>query len=165
MVEAAYVRSSPIIVRRVERYGMSFFSKRGAIALLGIGLIAVFATAAPQSVPDEQARAEARKLKNPIAYSKSSTREGRKSYLRLCQDCHGFDGRAQSVRDFDAPNLRTPDIWRYGSSDGELFVTIRDGAGHEMPPFGKKLDAGKTWQLVHYLRSIGPKELRPAMEP
>ena len=144
---------------------MSFFSKRGAIALLGIGLIGVFATAAAQSVPGEQSRAEARKLKNPVAYSKTSIREGRKSYLRLCQDCHGFDGRAQSVRDFDAPNLRTPDIWRYGSSDGELFVTIRDGAGHEMPPFGKKLDAGKTWQLVQYLRSIGPKELRPAMEP
>ena len=144
---------------------MSFFSKHQTIALLGIGLIAVFATAAPQSVPDKQSRAKARQLKNPIVYSKSSIREGRKSYLRLCQDCHGFDGRAQAVRDFDAPNLRTPDIWRYGSSDGELFVTIRDGAGHEMPPFGKKLDAGKTWQLVHYLRSIGPKELRPAVEP
>ncbi len=144
---------------------MSFFSKHQTIVLSGVALIAVFATAAPQAVPDEQTRAAARKLKDPIAYSKSSIREGRKSYLRLCQDCHGFDGRAQAVRDFDAPNLRTPDIWRYGSSNGELFVTIRDGAGHEMPPFGKKLDAGKTWRLVHYLRSIGPKESRPAIEP
>ena len=144
---------------------MSFFSKHWAMALAVMGLIAVFATAAPQSVPDKPSREEARKLKNPLVYSKASIRQGRMSYLRLCQDCHGFDGRAQSVRDFDAPNLRTPDVWRYGSSDGELFVAIRDGAGHDMPPFGKKLDAGKTWQLVHYLRSIGPKELRPAMEP
>ena len=143
----------------------SLSANHQAITLFGVGLIALFAAAAEQSAPDKQARAEPRKLKNPIAYSKTSIREGRKSYLRLCQDCHGFDGRAQAVRDFDAPNLRTPDVWRYGSSDGELFVTIRDGAGHDMPPFGKKLDADKTWQLANYLRSIGPKELRPALEP
>jgi mono/diheme cytochrome c family protein len=144
---------------------MSFIRKHTAIAPFCIALIAVFATAAEQSVPEKLEREEARKLENPVAYSKGSIREGRKSYLRLCQDCHGFDGRAQAVRDFDAPNLRTPNVWRYGSSDGELFLTIRDGAGHDMPPFRKRLDETKTWQLVHYLRSIGPKELRPAMQP
>ena len=33
-----------------------------------------------------------------------------------------------------------------------------------MPPFEAELDDGEIWDLVHYLRSIGPKELRP-MEP
>ena len=144
---------------------MFSFSKQRVTTLSATALITLIATAAPQPVPDKLAREQARKLTNPAAYSKTVIREGRKSYLRLCQDCHGYDGRAQAVRDFDAPNLRTPDIWRYGSSDGELFVTIRDGAGHDMPPFGRRLDEDKTWQLVHYLRSIGPKELRPAMEP
>ena len=144
---------------------MFSFSIQRATTLSATALIALIATAAPQPVPVKLAREQARKLTNPAAYSKTVTREGRKSYLRLCQDCHGYDGRAQSVRDFDAPNLRTPDIWRYGSSDGELFLTIRDGAGHDMPPFGRRLDEDKTWQLVHYLRSIGPKESRPAMEP
>ena len=144
---------------------MFSFSKQRVTTLSATALIALIATAAPQPVPDKLAREQARKLTNPAAYSKTVIREGRKSYLRLCQDCHGYDGRAQSVRDFDAPNLRTPDIWRYGSSDGELFITIRDGAGHDMPPFGRRLDEDKTWQLVHYLRSIGPKELRPAIEP
>ena len=144
---------------------MFSFSKQRVTTLSATALITLIATAAPQPVPDKLAREQARKLTNPAAYSKTVIREGRKSYLRLCQDCHGYDGRAQVVRDFDAPNLRTPDIWRYGSSDGELFVTIRDGAGHDMPPFGRRLDEDKTWQLVHYLRSIGPKELRPAMEP
>ena len=144
---------------------MFSFSIQRATTLSATALIALIATAAPQSVPNKLAREEARKLVNPAAYSKAVIREGRKSYLRLCQDCHGYDGRAQAVRDFDAPNLRTPDIWRYGLSDGELFMTIRDGAGHDMPPFGRRLDEDKTWQLVHYLRSIGPKELRPAIEP
>ena len=144
---------------------MSYIRTAKAKTLCGIALIAMLATAAPQAVPEKLSRDAAQKIKNPLAYSKTAIRDGRKSYLRLCQDCHGFDGRAQAVRDFDVPNLRTPDVWRYGSGDGELFLTIRDGAGHDMPPFRKRLDAAKTWQLVHYLRSIGPKELRPAMQP
>ena len=104
---------------------------------------------------------EARQLRNPVPYSAGIVREGRKTYLRLCQYCHGADGRAQANPDFEAPSLRAPDEWLYGSTDGELFVSIRFGAGHEMPPFGKQLDEERIWQLVHYVRSIGPKELRP----
>jgi len=103
-------------------------------------------------------RAEARKLKSPIADSATAVREGRKTYLRLCQYCHGADGKAQANPDSEAPSLRNPDEWRYGSTDGELFVSIRDGAGHEMPAFGEKLNEKQIWQLTHYVRSIGPKE-------
>lgn len=106
-------------------------------------------------------RAEARQLKSPIPYSDTHVREGRKTYLRLCPYCHGEDGKAQANPDFDAPSLRAPGDWLYGATDGELFVSIRDGAGHEMPPFAKKLSAEQMWQLVHFIRSIGPKDLRP----
>ena len=112
--------------------------------------------AAAERMPREQAR----ELENPIAYSAATVREGRKTYLRLCQYCHGADGRAQANPDFEAPSLRAPRQWRYGSSDGELFVSIRDGAGHEMPPFGRQLADDRIWELVHYVRSIGPAELR-----
>ena len=112
---------------------------------------------AAERMPPEQAR----NLKNPVRYSAEMVREGRKTYLRLCQYCHGADGRAQANPDFEAPSLRDPRQWRYGDSDGEVFVSIRDGAGHEMPPFGKQLGADDIWLLVHYVRSIGPKEFRP----
>lgn len=120
--------------------------------------LAFFATlgAAAERMPREQAR----ELENPIEYSVATVREGRKTYLRLCQYCHGADGRAQANPDFEAPSLRAPRQWRYGSSDGELFVSIRDGAGHEMPPFGRQLAEDRIWELVHYVRSIGPVELR-----
>lgn len=106
-------------------------------------------------------REEARKLRSPIAYSQESVRAGRKLYLRLCQYCHGADGRAQANPDFEAPSLREPRAWLYGATDGELFVSIRDGAGHDMPPFGKQATSEQIWRLVHYIRSIGPPENRP----
>ena len=103
-------------------------------------------------------REEARKLENSVVHSDAAVREGKKAYLRLCQYCHGADGKAQANPDFDAPSLRDPGEWRFGTTDGELFISIRDGAGHEMPAFGKKLNDEQIWQMVHYLRSIGPKE-------
>ena len=105
-------------------------------------------------------RSEARQLANPVGHSAETVREGRKTYLRLCQYCHGADGRAQANPDFEAPSLREPGQWRFGTSDGELFVSIRDGAGHEMPPFGDQLAEERIWELVLYLRSIGPAEMR-----
>ena len=103
---------------------------------------------------------EARKLSNPVELTDAAVRSGRKTYLLRCQYCHGADGRAQANPDFEAPSLRAPRQWRYGSTDGELFVSIRDGAGHEMPPFGGELEDDRLWELVHYIRSIGPPELR-----
>ncbi len=103
---------------------------------------------------------KARELKNPVPHTADAVRDARKTYLRLCQYCHGADGRAQANPDFEAPSLRDPAEWRYGISDGEIFVSIRDGAGHEMPAFGKQLDETAIWKLVLFVRSIGPERLR-----
>ncbi len=133
------------------------------ITRITIGLTAALVlSAAPITAADkDDARAKARELTSPIPYSKDSVRTGRKTYLRLCQYCHGADGSAQANPDFEAPSLRNPKEWRYGSTDGEIFSSIRDGAGHEMPPFRKQLTEEQIWQLVHYIRSIGPRDLRP----
>ena len=134
------------------------------IARITIGFTAALVlSATPTAAADkDDVRADARELTSPIPYSKDSIRAGRKTYLRLCQYCHGADGRAEANPDFEAPSLRVPKDWSYGSTDGEIFTSIRDGAGHEMPPFHKQLTEDQIWQLVHYIRSIGPKALRPA---
>ena len=123
-------------------------------------LLALAFSASLGAAAERMPREQARELENPIARTAATVREGRKTYLRLCQYCHGADGRAQANPDFEAPSLRAPRQWRYGLSDGELFVSIRDGAGHEMPPFGRQLATDRIWELVHYVRSIGPEELR-----
>lgn len=128
-----------------------------AVAVLAAGLVLPVLSAADERMAPEAAR----KLSNPVPNSAEAVREARNTYLRLCQYCHGADGRAQANPDFEAPSLRDPSQWRYGTSDGELFVSIRDGAGHEMPPFRKQLRDAQIWQLVLYVRSIGPRDLRP----
>lgn len=131
--------------------------RRLATAALAAGLILPLLSAADERMAPDAAR----KLANPLTTTADALREARKTYLRLCQYCHGADGRAQANPDFEAPSLRDPSQWRYGTSDGELFVSIRDGAGHEMPPFRKQLKDDQIWQLVLYVRSIGPRDLRP----
>jgi hypothetical protein len=48
--------------------------------------------------------------------------------------------------------------WDHGATDGEIFVSIRDGIG---PKFEMKGQKGKItdqdmWHLVNYVRSLGP---------
>jgi len=124
----------------------------GLALAAGLAAAATEAWAQDTRMPADQARA----LENPVEDSPAVLREGRKTYLRLCQYCHGADGRAQANPDFEAPSLRDPAEWRFGASDGEIFVSIRDGAGHDMPPFRDKLADREIWELVRFIRSIGP---------
>ncbi|MCY3928173.1 MAG: c-type cytochrome [Acidobacteria bacterium] len=122
------------------------------------------ATAAGQSeAPGDagQAGGQAVVAVNPTPYTDAAQKRGRTHYLRHCQICHGFDGRALENIDFEAADLTDPERWRFGTTDGDLFRSTKFGAGLDMPPFEAELDDGEIWDLVHYLRSIGPKALRP----
>lgn len=102
---------------------------------------------------------------NPTPYTPAAEKSGRTHYLRHCQICHGFDGRALENIDFEATDLTDPERWRFGTSDGDLFRSTKFGVGLDMPPFEAELDDEEIWELVHYLRSIGPEEYRPAAPP
>ena len=111
-----------------------------------------------ESLTREQAKA----LTNPAASTDESIERGRKHYLRHCQNCHGKDGRALDNFDFQATDLTNPDVYLHGSSDGEIFFAIREGAGYDMPPFSQQLEDEEIWDLVNYIRSIGPESSRPS---
>ncbi len=108
--------------------------------------------------------AEARKLKNPEPYSKKSIAQGRAVFLRYCAACHGPDGKAQVDVVADATDLTSPKLYKSGTSDGEIFRSIRDGAGETMPPFKTQI-TGDTdlWRLVNYIRSLWPEAMRPEL--
>ena len=58
-------------------------------------------------------------------------------------------------------NLTDAD-WKHGSSDGEIFVVIRDGVKNTgMKAFGKKLTTHQIWDVVNYVQEhrSGPKPL------
>ena len=128
---------------------------------LSLGLAPAAAAQSEASADADLADNQVVAAVNPTPYSKAAEKKGRTHYLRHCQICHGFDGRALENIDFEATDLTDPERWRFGTSDGDLFRSTKFGAGLDMPPFEADLDDEEIWDLVHYLRSIGPKELRP----
>jgi mono/diheme cytochrome c family protein len=58
-----------------------------------------------------------------------------------------------------APDL-TDAKWTRGSTDGEIFDVIKNGAPPDMfmAPFGSQINDIDTWNLVNYIRSLGPKK-------
>lgn len=102
---------------------------------------------------------------NPIPYGTTSVARGRASFLQNCAACHGEDGRAQGSAIAIAADLTRPESWKHGTTDLQLFTSIRNGAGDAMPPFGpigQALKDSEIWDLVNFIRSIGPEELRPS---
>jgi len=55
------------------------------------------------------------------------------------------------------PANLTDETWDHGSSDGEIFTVIRDGTSSDMEAYKDRLTEKQIWQLVNYIRSIGPK--------
>lgn len=102
---------------------------------------------------------EAQKLKNPIPADPASIEEGRKIYQRQCASCHGATAKGDGSMALagGTPSNLVDETWDHGSSDGEIFVVIRDGTSSDMEPYKDRLTDKQIWQVVHYIRSIAPK--------
>ena len=103
---------------------------------------------------------EAQKLKNPVPPDEPSIAEGRKVYLRCCASCHGPSGKGDGSMALagGTPSNLVDETWDHGSSDGEIFVVIRDGTSSDMESYKDRLTEKQTWQLVNYIRSLIPKK-------
>jgi mono/diheme cytochrome c family protein len=110
-------------------------------------------------------REDARKLKSPVPFSKASIARGKVLYTRACTECHGADGKSLVDVIANATDLTNPKAWKSGTSEGEIFRSIRDGAGEAMPPFADKVSKEEDlWHLVNYLRNLWPDSARPKLE-
>jgi mono/diheme cytochrome c family protein len=112
------------------------------------------APAAPAAVP-----AEARKMKAAVPSSAAALDAGKQLYTKYCRFCHGNTGAGDSPM---APKNMTPSNltdakWDRGSSEGEIFWVIQNGAPpkYEMKGLKGKISDTDTWNLVHYVRSLG----------
>jgi len=148
------------------------FEVVGATLVLFVITFAIGITVAAAHGPDAKpagkdagavmTREEARKLKSPVPFTKASLARGRILYRQQCTECHGVDGKSQVDVIANATDLTNPKVWRSGTSDGEVFRSIRDGAGEAMPPFAEKVAKEEDlWNLVNYLRSLWPDSARP----
>lgn len=110
-------------------------------------------------------REEARQLKNPISFTKTSITQGRTIFLRYCAECHGNDGKAMIDVIADATNLTDPKLWKSGTSEGEIFRSIRDGAGLNMPPYKNQIrNEENLWHLVNFIRDLWPESSKPKLQ-
>ena len=133
---------------------------RWSLALVTLVFVAVSMTAAV----DAQRRGGDPKLaarKNPVVANAASIKSGQALYGKNCRHCHGLRGKGDGPL---APkNPKPADLtdgkWDHGSSDGEIFAVIWNGAPapmSEMKPMKGTLTEKSVWEIVNYLRSIGP---------
>jgi cbb3-type cytochrome c oxidase subunit III len=131
-------------------------------ALAAICAVACIAFA---DAPAKLTRDDAQKLKTPVGYNKKSIDRGRAIFLQNCTSCHGEDGKAEGSLIASATDLTNPNLYKSGTTEGEIFRSIRDGAGDQMPAFKSQI-ASETdiWNLVNFIRSLWPESQRPALQ-
>src|SRR5256714_15206503 len=104
--------------------------------------------------------AEAAKAKNPIASSPESIAAGQVVF-RKCAPCHGNMGQGGPGNDLipAAPSL-VDDMWDHGSTDGEIFDSIKNGVPPDfnMVPWKDQLKDEQILPVVNYIRSIEKKK-------
>jgi mono/diheme cytochrome c family protein len=106
-----------------------------------------------------QPTAAAATMKNPVAATADSIAAGKAAYAKNCRFCHGADakGNGPMAPQGTHPSDLTDAKWDRGSSDGDIFTVIRDGAGpkFDMKGYKGKLSDTDIWNVVNYLRSLG----------
>jgi mono/diheme cytochrome c family protein len=99
----------------------------------------------------------AARRKNPVPANAESIAAGQKVYETHCAECHGDSGKgdgmmAESLN--EKPADFTDDKWEHGTTDGELFMVIRDGTGEEMKGFAKTLSEREIWHVINFIRTL-----------
>jgi mono/diheme cytochrome c family protein len=124
----------------------------------GLALTAVISV----SAQNPGGSADAKKIKNPVAATADSIAAGQAAYQKNCRFCHGTDakGNGPMAPKDTHPSDLTDAKWDRGSTDGEIFAVLRDGAGPDFKMKGYKGRMPDTdmWNVVNYLRSLGPKK-------
>ena len=124
-------------------------------SVMTIGAAAIAQTPTrPAAVP-----ADAKKTKSPVPSSPTSIEAGSQLFQKYCRFCHGNTGKGDSPM---APKTMQPSnltdaTWTRGSSEGEIFWIIQNGAPpkYDMKGLKGKISDTDTWNLVNFVRSLG----------
>jgi len=134
------------------------------VTLAGLALAAVALAGIPAVAQAPGGSADAKKLKNPVPVTAGSLKTGEALFQKNCRFCHGADAKGngpQAPKDTHPPNL-TDETWDHGSTDGEIFTVIQNGAGPklEMKGYKGRISDQDIWNVINYLRSLGPQAKR-----
>jgi mono/diheme cytochrome c family protein len=99
-------------------------------------------------------------MKNPVPANAASLGAGKKLYDTQCASCHGPTGKGDGKGGAllkPLPADLTDKEWKHGGTDADLYTTIRDGVKQTgMAAYGSRIPARDIWNLVNYLRTLGP---------
>jgi mono/diheme cytochrome c family protein len=126
--------------------------------LLALTLVVVTLSAHAQT---RGGNASEHAITNPVAATPASVTAGAAAFKKYCAFCHGIDAKGNgplAPKDSNPPDL-TDAMWVFGSTDGEIYSVIANGAGpnSKMVGFKKKMPDQDLWNIINYLRSLGPK--------
>ena len=140
------------------RIPVSWYSFRAiffALVLVCVSLVTVSVNA-----QNPGGDATAAKVKNPVPSSAASIAAGAATYKKYCAFCHGegAKGDGKLAPKGSMPADLTDAMWVRGSTDGEIMAVLMHGAGpkFEMKGFMGRLPEADAWNVINFLRSIGP---------
>jgi mono/diheme cytochrome c family protein len=137
-------------MRRVQSSMLTLLVLAGLVPLMS-----ALAAQQPGGSPEMKA------LKNPVASSAESVAAGQAAFQKYCRFCHGPDakGNGPMAPKDTHPSDLTDAKWDRGSTDGEIFAVIRDGAApkFEMKGFKGRMSETDMWNIVNYLRTLKAK--------
>jgi mono/diheme cytochrome c family protein len=144
----------------------SFALTTAGVALMAQDHVHDHAAAPAQHEAGEHHHPEAAAMKNPVKPTAESIAAGKKLYDTQCLSCHGDtgkgDGKMAAAMNPPKPSDLTDATWKHGSMDGEIFTLIRDGSkGTGMRGFAARMKTEDIWNVVNYLRTLGPNPPPP----
>jgi mono/diheme cytochrome c family protein len=129
------------------------------IPVLALACLTLMTAAGRAQEPGGSAAGKA--LKNPVASSPESIAAGKALFQKNCRFCHGTDakGNGPMAPEGTHPSNLTDDKWDRGSTDGEIFLVISNGAGpkFDMKGFKSKMTETEIWNVVNFVRSLQAK--------
>jgi len=134
-------------------------ASNGFLPALVLALLALVAVSAAAQNPGGSP--EGKKLKNPVASTPESIKAGQASFQKYCRFCHNADakGNGPMAPKDTHPSDLTDAKWDRGSTDGEIFLVIKEGAGpkFDMKGLKSKMTDQEIWNVVNYLHSLQGK--------
>jgi mono/diheme cytochrome c family protein len=128
-------------------------TRHAKVAALAGAVVALSATGATI-----RGQGEGSKLQNPTKATAASIAAGQKTYNSQCLACHGTAGKGDGKAAANLtpkPSDLTDATWTHGSSDGEIFVVVRDGVMKTgMKGYASKMTATEMWNVVNFVRSL-----------
>jgi mono/diheme cytochrome c family protein len=97
-----------------------------------------------------------RARRNPLEKDPEAIAAGRLLFEQRCAECHGDNAEGGKK----GPSLRAAEI--QNAEPGAIFWILTNGVVRKGMPVWSKLPEPQRWQIVSYIKSLGPAAAKPA---